>query len=92
LQAFVAVMRDRVAAAGAKRHAAAKLRDDVELMSRIVTQLLLVARLETLNVRLDEQVNLCLAANEAAENLGSVAISMCPGRRPRLDLAVLSRS
>jgi signal transduction histidine kinase len=56
---------------------AAKLRYDVELMSRIVTQLLLVARLETLNVRLDEQVNLCLAAGEAAENLGSVAISMC---------------
>ena len=34
---------------------AEKLRHDVELMSRIVTQLLLVARLETLNIRLDEQ-------------------------------------
>jgi signal transduction histidine kinase len=55
---------------------AAKLRYDVELMSRMVSQLLLVARLETLNVRLDEQVELCSAAGEAAENLGSVAISM----------------
>jgi signal transduction histidine kinase len=55
---------------------AAKLRYDVELMSRIVTQLLLVARLETLNVRLDEHVELSSAAGEAAENLGSVAISM----------------
>jgi signal transduction histidine kinase len=55
---------------------AAKLRYDVELMSRIVSQLLLVARLETLNVRLDDPVELCSAAREAAENLGSVAISM----------------
>jgi signal transduction histidine kinase len=56
--------------------AAAKLRYDVELMSRMVTQLLLVARLETLNIRLDEEVELCSAAGEAAENLGSVAVSM----------------
>ncbi len=55
---------------------AAKLRHDVELMSRIVTQLLLVARLETLNIRLDEPVELCSAAREAAENLGPIAISM----------------
>jgi signal transduction histidine kinase len=69
LAANIDMMGDRVVAA--------KLRYDVELMSRIVTQLLLVARLETLNVRLDEQVELCSAAGEAAENLGSVAISMC---------------
>jgi signal transduction histidine kinase len=49
---------------------AAKLRYDVELMSRIVNQLLLVARLETLNIRLDERVDLCLTARQAAENLG----------------------
>lgn len=55
---------------------AAKLRYDVELMSRIVSQLLLVARLETLNIRLDEPVELCSAAREAAENLGPIAISM----------------
>jgi signal transduction histidine kinase len=54
---------------------AAKLRYDVELMSRIVTQLLLVARLEILNIGLDDEVELCSAAREAAENLGSVAIS-----------------
>ena len=53
----------------------AKLRYDVELMSRIVNQLLLVARLETLNIGLDEQVNLCLTVRQAAENLGSIAIS-----------------
>ena len=55
---------------------AAKLRYDVELMSRIVTQLLLVARLETLNIRLDEEVELSFAVRKAAENLGPVAISM----------------
>ena len=38
---------------------AAMLRHDVEVMSRIVSQLLLVARLETLNIRLDERVDLC---------------------------------
>jgi signal transduction histidine kinase len=55
---------------------AAKLRYDVELMSRIVGQLLLVARLETLNILLDEPVELCSAARKAAENLGPIAISM----------------
>ena len=55
---------------------AGKLRYDVELMSRIVHQLLLVARLETLNVPLDEPVDLCLAARQAAESLGPIAISM----------------
>jgi signal transduction histidine kinase len=54
---------------------AAKLRHDVEVMSRIVNQLLLVARLETLNIRLDERVDLCLTARQAAENLGPIAIS-----------------
>jgi signal transduction histidine kinase len=54
---------------------AAKLRYDVEVMGRIVNQLLLVARLETLNVRLDERVDLCLTARQAAENLGPIAIS-----------------
>lgn len=54
---------------------AAKLRYDVEVMSRIVNQLLLVAKLETLNVRLDERVDLCLTARQAAENLGPIAIS-----------------
>ena len=42
---------------------AAKLRYDVDLMSRIVAQLLLVAKLETLNIRVDEQVDLCAAAH-----------------------------
>jgi signal transduction histidine kinase len=55
---------------------AAKLRYDVELMSRIVSQLLLVARLETLNICLDERVELHSAVREAAENLGPIAISM----------------
>jgi signal transduction histidine kinase len=55
---------------------AVKLRYDIELMTRIVTQLLLVARLETLNIRLDERVELRSAARKAAESLGPVAISM----------------
>lgn len=55
---------------------AAKLRYDVEQMSRIVTQLLLVARLETLNIRLDEQVELHSIVSEVAENLGPIALSM----------------
>jgi len=54
---------------------AAKLRHDVDLMSRIVTQLLLVARLENLNINVDEQVELRAMAREAAENLGPLAIS-----------------
>jgi signal transduction histidine kinase len=55
--------------------AAAKLRHDVDLMSRIVTQLLLVARLENLNINVDEQVELSSTVREAAENLGPLAIS-----------------
>jgi signal transduction histidine kinase len=55
--------------------AAARLRHDVQLMTRIVHQLLLVARLETLNLQLDEPVDLCQAARQAAENLGPIAIS-----------------
>ena len=54
---------------------AAKLRYDVEVMSRIVNQLLLVAKLETLNIPLDERVDLGLIARQAAENLGPIAIS-----------------
>jgi len=52
-----------------------RLRYDVRLMTRIVHQLLLVARLETLNLRLDEQIDLCQVARQAAENLGPIAIS-----------------
>jgi signal transduction histidine kinase len=54
---------------------AAKLRYDVDLMSRIVTQLLLVARLENLNICVDDPVELNAMAREAAENLGALAIS-----------------
>ena len=55
--------------------AAAKLRHDVDLMSRIVTQLLLVARLENLNICIDDPVELNAMVREAAENLGPLAIS-----------------
>lgn len=55
---------------------AAKLRYDVEQMSRIVSQLLLVARLETLNINLDEPVDLRSLVSEAAENLAPIALSM----------------
>jgi signal transduction histidine kinase len=67
LAANIDTMRDAAAAA--------RLRYDVDLMSRIVTQLLLVAKLETLNVPLDEQVDLRQVAHDVAENLGALAIS-----------------
>lgn len=54
---------------------AAKLRYDVDLMSRIVTQLLLVARLESLNISIDEPVELAATVREAAGSLGALAIS-----------------
>ena len=38
---------------------AEKLRYDVDVMTRIVNQLLMVARLETLNIQLDEPIDLC---------------------------------
>lgn len=54
---------------------AAKLRPDVDLITRIVTQLLTVARLESLSIPLDQKVDLCSCAQAAAQNLGPVAIS-----------------
>ncbi len=54
---------------------AAKLREDVELMSRIVSQLLLVARLETDPVAGDQTVELNRLATEIAANLAPLAIS-----------------
>ena len=47
----------------------------MQLMTRIVHQLLLVARLETLDISLDEPLDLCQAARQVAENLGPIAIS-----------------
>ncbi len=67
LAAHVDMMRDEALAA--------KLRYDIDIMSRIVTQLLLVARLESLNVSVDEEVELAATVREAAENLGALAIS-----------------
>lgn len=54
---------------------AAKLRPDVDLMTRIVTQLLTVARLESLSIPLDQKVELCSCAQAAARSLGPIAIS-----------------
>lgn len=54
---------------------AAKLRHDVESMSRIVSQLLLVARLETLSIAFDEQIDLNLVATDVATNLAPLAIA-----------------
>lgn len=53
-----------------------RLRHDVELMSRIVSQLLLIARLEAPNVALDQDVDLSSCAQEAAGTLAPIAISM----------------
>jgi signal transduction histidine kinase len=52
-----------------------KLSYDVELMSRIVNQLLLVARLETLSIANNEAVDLAAVAAEVAANLAPLAIA-----------------
>jgi signal transduction histidine kinase len=52
-----------------------RLRPDVELMSRIVSQLLIVARLETLSIDLDEVVELNGATADIAANLAPLAIA-----------------
>jgi signal transduction histidine kinase len=54
---------------------AAKLNYDVELMSRIVKQLLLMARLETLAIANNETVDLAVVAAEVATNLAPLAIA-----------------
>ena len=52
-----------------------RLRTDVEYMSRIVSQLLLVARLETLSVHLDETVDLNIAAADIAASFAPLALA-----------------
>lgn len=52
-----------------------RLRADVEQMSRIVSQLLLVARLETVPINLDEVVDLNDAAAEIAASLAPLALA-----------------
>ncbi len=52
-----------------------RLRADVEQMSRIVSQLLLVARLETVSINLDEIVDLNDAAAEIAGSLAPLALA-----------------
>jgi signal transduction histidine kinase len=54
---------------------ASRLRADVEHMSRIVSQLLLVARLETLSVNLDEVVDLNSAAADIAASFAPLALA-----------------
>jgi len=54
---------------------AARLSYDVELMSRIVKQLLLMARLETLAIANTETVDLAAVAAEVATNLAPLAIA-----------------
>jgi signal transduction histidine kinase len=54
---------------------AAKLTYDVDLMSRIVNQLLLVARLETLSHPHNETVDLTAVATDVATNLAPLAIA-----------------
>ena len=54
---------------------ASRLRADVEHMSRIVSQLLLVARLETLSVNVDEVVDLNAAAADIAASFAPLALA-----------------
>lgn len=57
------------------RTMAARLRQDVDLMSRIVSQLLLVARLEAMSIATNEVIELNRLATDVAANLGPLAIS-----------------
>ena len=52
-----------------------RLRGDVEHMSRIVSQLLLVARLETLSLNLDEEIDLNVAAADIAESFAPLGLA-----------------
>jgi signal transduction histidine kinase len=54
---------------------ATRLRTDVEQMSRIVSQLLLVARLETVSINLNEIVDLNYVAAEIAGSLAPLALA-----------------
>jgi signal transduction histidine kinase len=54
---------------------ASRLRTDVEHMSRIVSQLLLVARLETFSVNLEEIIDLNDAAADIAGSLAPLALA-----------------
>jgi signal transduction histidine kinase len=60
----------------ADKAVAEKLRPDVDLMIRMVTQLLLISKLESLNIPLDHEIELRACAQEAAAKLGPVAIAM----------------
>ena len=52
-----------------------RLRADVEHMSRIVSQLLLVARLETLSINIDDVVDLNTATADIAASLAPLALA-----------------
>jgi len=67
LSANIEAMQDRTTAA--------KLSYDVEVMSRIVSQLLVVAKLETLSGVPNEQIDLSAIATEVATNLAPLAIA-----------------
>jgi signal transduction histidine kinase len=67
LSANIDLMADKIVAA--------KLRYDVDSMSRMVSQLLLVAKLESLNIPLDQELDLRSCVQEVAANLGPIAIA-----------------
>ncbi|HVC51880.1 MAG TPA: ATP-binding protein [Stellaceae bacterium] len=54
---------------------ATRLQRDLDSMTRIVTQLLLAARLESATIDLDEQVDLRAVAVDAATGLGPLAVA-----------------
>lgn len=55
---------------------AATLRHDVEAMSRMVAQLLRLARVETLSIPVNQQVDLNEVATEVAANLAPLALAL----------------
>jgi signal transduction histidine kinase len=67
LSANIETMPDKITAA--------KLTYDIDLMSRIVSQLLLVARLETISHLPNETVDLLTIATDVASNLAPLAVA-----------------
>jgi signal transduction histidine kinase len=74
LRTPLAVLRANIEAMPDKT-TAAKLTYDIELMSRIVNQLLLVARLETMSHVSNEPVDLLAIATDVATNLAPLAVA-----------------
>ena len=74
LRTPLAVLRARVDSFP-EQNGLAALRADIDVMSRVVSQLLEIAELENANIRIDDQVDLYAAASEVVSMIAAVAIA-----------------